>query len=58
VGTPLRTTWAYDGRRRDESYVSVVVGRDGSLRLHVARAPDLPYARAIYASHSFERISG
>jgi TRAP-type transport system periplasmic protein len=56
AGTPLRTTWAYDGTRRNESYVSVVVGRDGGLRFHVLRALDLPFARAIYASHVFERI--
>jgi hypothetical protein len=56
AGTPLRTTWAYDGSRRDESYVSVVVGRDGGLRFHVVRALDLPFARATYASHVFERI--
>ena len=56
AGTPLRTTWAYDRTRRDESYVSVVVGRDGGLRFHVVRALDLPFARATYASHVFERI--
>jgi TRAP-type C4-dicarboxylate transport system substrate-binding protein len=56
AGTPLRTTWAYDGSRRNESYVSVVVGRDGGLRFHVVRALDLPFAGAIYASHVFERI--
>jgi TRAP-type transport system periplasmic protein len=56
AGTPLRTTWAYDGRSRDESYVSVVVGRDGGLRFHVVRALDRPFASAIYASHIFERI--
>jgi TRAP-type C4-dicarboxylate transport system substrate-binding protein len=56
AGTPLRTTWAYDGSRRNESYVSVVVGRDGGLRFHVVRALDLPFARATYASHAFERI--
>jgi TRAP-type transport system periplasmic protein len=56
AGTPLRTTWAYDGSRRDESYISVVVGRDGGLRFHVVRALDLPFARATYASHVFERI--
>ena len=56
AGTPLRTTWAYDGSLRNESYVSVVVGRDGGLRFHVVRALDLPYARAVYASHVFERI--
>jgi hypothetical protein len=58
AGTPLRTTWAYDGSRRDESYVSVVVGRDGGLRFHVVSALDLPFARATYASHAFERIGG
>jgi TRAP-type C4-dicarboxylate transport system substrate-binding protein len=56
AGTALRTTWAYDGRRRNESYVSVVVGPDGGLRFHVVRALDLPFARATYASHDFERI--
>jgi TRAP-type transport system periplasmic protein len=56
AGTSLRTIWAYDGSRRNESYVSVVVGRDGGLRFHVVRALDLPFARAIYASHVFERI--
>ena len=56
AGTPLRTTWAYDGSRRNESYVSVVVGREGGLRFHVVRALDLPFASAIYASHVFERI--
>ncbi len=56
AGTPLRTTWAYDGSSRDESYVSVVVGRDGGLRFHVVRAFDLPFASAIYTSHAFERI--
>jgi TRAP-type C4-dicarboxylate transport system substrate-binding protein len=56
AGTPLRTTWAYDGRRPNQSYVSVVVGRDGGLRFHVVRALDLPFARATYASHVFERI--
>lgn len=56
AGMPLRTTWAYDGSRRNESYVSVVVGRDGGLRFHVVRALDLPFASAIYASHVFERI--
>lgn len=56
AGTPLRTVWAYDGPSRDESYVSVVVDRDGALRFHVVRARDLPYARATYASHRFERI--
>jgi TRAP-type C4-dicarboxylate transport system substrate-binding protein len=58
AGRPLRTTWAYDGSCRNESYVSVVVGRDGGLRFHVVRALDLPFARAIYASHTFERIGG
>jgi TRAP-type transport system periplasmic protein len=58
AGTPLRTTWAYDGSSRDESYVSVVVGRDGGLRFHVVRALDLPFVRATYASHVFERIGG
>jgi TRAP-type transport system periplasmic protein len=57
AGTPLRTTWAYDGSGRNESYVSVVVGRDGGLRFHVVRARDLPFARAIYASHVFEQIA-
>ena len=56
AGTPPRTTWAYDGSRRNESYVSVVVGRDGGLHFHVVRALDLPFARAVYASHVFERI--
>jgi len=56
AGTPLRTTWAYDGSRRNESYMSVVVGRDGGLRFHVVRALDQPFAGAIYASHVFERI--
>jgi hypothetical protein len=56
AGTPLRTTWAYDGSVRNESYVSVVVGRDGGLRFHVVRALDLPFAHATYASHVFERI--
>jgi TRAP-type transport system periplasmic protein len=56
AGTPLRTTWAYSGGRRDESYVSVVVGRDGDLRFHVVSALDLPFARATYGSHVFERI--
>lgn len=56
AGTPLRTTWAHDGSRRNESYVSVVVGRDGGLRFHVVRALDVPFARATYASHAFERI--
>jgi hypothetical protein len=36
----------------------VVVGRDGSLRFHVVSALDLPFARATYASHAFERIGG
>jgi TRAP-type C4-dicarboxylate transport system substrate-binding protein len=58
AGTSLRTTWAYDGGRRNESYVSVVIGRDGGLRFHVVRALDLPFARATYASHVFERIGG
>jgi TRAP-type transport system periplasmic protein len=58
AGTPLRTTWAYDASRRDESYVSVVVGRDGGLHFHVVRALDLPFASATYASHAFERIGG
>lgn len=56
AGPPLRTTWAYDGSRRNESYVSVVVGPHGGLRFHVVRALDLPFARAIYASHVFEQI--
>jgi TRAP-type C4-dicarboxylate transport system substrate-binding protein len=56
AGTAPRTTWSYDGSRRNESYVSVVVSRDGGLRFHVVRALDLPFARATYASHAFERI--
>jgi Bacterial extracellular solute-binding protein, family 7 len=56
AGTLPRTTWAYDGGRRDESYVSVVVGRDGGLRFHVVSASDLPFARATCGSHVFERI--
>jgi hypothetical protein len=56
AGTLLRTTWAYDGSGRDESYVSVVVDPDGGLRFHVVSALDLPFARATFASHIFQRI--
>jgi len=58
AGTPLRTTWAYDGDTRNESFFSVVVGRGGDLRFHVVTAFDLSSAQATYASHVFERIDG
>ena len=56
AGPALRTTWTYDGAQPSTSYVSIVVGRDASLRFHVVTAYDTASARATFASHPFERI--
>jgi TRAP-type C4-dicarboxylate transport system substrate-binding protein len=56
AGPALRTTWTYDGVQPSTSYVSIVVGRDASLRFHVVTAYDTASARATFASHPFERI--
>jgi hypothetical protein len=57
AGSPLRTAWESEGPAgRDEAYMAVVVGHGGALRFHVARADDLPHARALYASHPWRRI--
>jgi TRAP-type C4-dicarboxylate transport system substrate-binding protein len=50
AGTPLRTAWD------ENSFVSIVVDRGGGLTFHVARADQLPGARARYASHRWQRI--
>jgi TRAP-type C4-dicarboxylate transport system substrate-binding protein len=52
AGTPLRTAWDQN------SFVSIVVDRGGGLSFHVARAEELPGARARYASHRWRRIAG
>ena len=52
AGTPLRTAWD------ENSFVSIVVDRGGGLTFHVARAGELPGARARYASHRWRRIAG
>ena len=52
AGTPLRTAW-------DENwFMSIVVDRGGGLTFHVARADDLHFAQATYASHRWRRIGG
>jgi hypothetical protein len=56
AGPALRTTWTYEGAQPSTSYVSIVVGRDSSLRFHVVTAYDTASARATFASHPFERI--
>jgi TRAP-type C4-dicarboxylate transport system substrate-binding protein len=56
AGPALWTTWTYDGAQPSTSYVSIVVGRDASLRFHVVTAYDMSSARATFASHPFERI--
>jgi hypothetical protein len=57
AGMAMRTAWQSEGPAgRDEAYVSIVVGPGGALRFHVARADDLPHARALYASHPWKRI--
>jgi hypothetical protein len=50
AGTALRTAWD------ENSFVSIVVDRGGGLTFHVARAQELPGARARYTSHRWRRI--
>jgi hypothetical protein len=56
AGTALRTAWI--GRRLtpDDSFLSVVVARDGALRIHAAHGTDIAYIRATYGSHAWRRI--
>jgi TRAP-type C4-dicarboxylate transport system substrate-binding protein len=58
AGAALRTAWATAGHGRDETYFSIVVGRDRALRFRVAWAQNLASTQATYASHAWRRIGG